>query len=72
MECSGLIWNLVAQNQPQLVRLHFASSSRVAFLGSSVCPRVHQAQCPVFLLETGGSRSVGGEELWVCKGGRES
>lgn len=49
----------MAQNQPQLARLHFTSSPRDSFLGSSVCPRVYQAQCPVFLLETGGSRSVG-------------
>lgn len=59
MECSGLRWELVAQNQPQLARLRFTGSYRIGFLGSSVCPRVHQAQCPVFLLETGGSRSVG-------------
>lgn len=46
------------KNQPQLARLHFSSSPRDGFLGSSVCPYLYQAQCPVFLLESGGSRSV--------------
>lgn len=72
MECSGLRWELLAQNQPQLARLRFTSSSRVGFLGSSVCPRVHQAQCPVFLLDRVDLGVQEGEELWVCKGGRES